>query len=218
MKVVCPVCNQQMNKVGSRCVCGYEIHEPAAPPSNSKISREEIGHMGIALRDIFNGIEITIQTKVHGLVYVFFGIKSIGWGIVEAFGIWIILMTVNVHDLSDMGKLLLAGIGIWTIIGMFIMHEWLWKLKGKEVIVLTPSKLTIKKDIFGCGCKRVYDLNRMRNLLVSYEGEGREGNPSGGSIIFEYDSNMFRFGLSLTEQEAQFIVSELYKRHHFQAG
>jgi hypothetical protein len=182
------------------------------------MSREEIGDSGVVLKDILNGIEITIPTKVDALAYLPFVTKSVVWGFVEAIGVYIVATAINVHNLSDGDIILLFFIGSCTIIGVSIIYRWLWKLYGKEIIALTPSKLTIKRDIFGYGHKRFYDLNRISNLWVSYEGTGREGDPSGGAIIFDYDSNTFRFGHSLNEQEAKFVVSELYKRHRFQTG
>ena len=215
MKIICPVCNEQMDTMGTRCICGYEFGATAAPTRDSGMSNEEISHSRIILRDILNGIEITVPTEVHPLMFVRLGIGTIVWAIGEAFGIWMMITVVNVHD-PDL--LLLILFGIWTIIGVSVAHSWLWYLKGKEIIVLTPSTLTIKKDTYGYGFKRIYDLNRISNLWVSYEGEGREGKFSGGAIIYDYDSNTFRFGPSLNEGEAQFIVNELYKRHRFRAG
>ena len=217
MKIICPVCSEQMDSMSTRCVCGYEVDTPAAP-TRSDISKEEISDNRIKLRIILNGIEITIPTRVDSFMFVRLGIGTIVWAIGEAFGLWMMITVVNVHD-PDILPLILFG--IWTIIGVSILHTWLWYSRGKEIIILAGSKLTIKKDTYGYGFRRVYDLNRISNLLVSYEGEGREGKQSGGAIIFDYDnwgSNTFRFGLSLNEEEAQFIVSELYKRYRFQAG
>jgi hypothetical protein len=202
----------------TRCVCGYEFNSPTSPTRDNYVSKEEISHSRIILKDISNGIEITIPTKVSPLIFVLSGIGTIVWTIGESIGIWTTITFLNIHDLSNGEILLLILVAIWTIIGVYNVHTWLWYLKGKEIIVLTPSKLAIKKNIWGYGFKRVFDLNRIRNLWLSYYGGGREGNQSGGAILFDYDSNTYRFGLSLTEDEAQFILNELFKRHHFQAG
>jgi hypothetical protein len=97
--------------------------------------------------------------------------------------------------------------------GCFMIYAWLWNHKGKEHIILARGTLTIKKDICGYARKRVYDLNRMRNLRVSCNGREHPMRLLGGSILFDYDSGTFRFGLSINEGEAQFIANELHKRN-----
>jgi hypothetical protein len=99
-----------------------------------------------------------------------------------------------------------------------MIYVWLWNYIGKEHLILMRGTLIVKKDICGYGRKRVYDLNRMRNIRVSCNGSEHPLRLWGGSILFDYDFETFRFGLSINEEEAQFIVNELYKRNPFRAG
>lgn len=198
-----------------RCVCGYEID--LIPDHETPLDfAEKTIHPGrLITQDTFTGYEIIIPPKRSGLIYVRLGLYIIGCMILEALSMASYFGKRKVLNLPETETELLFLMGALAIGGGFMLYAWLWNHIGKEHIILTRGTLIIKKDIYGYGRKRVYDLNRMRNVCVSRDGGEHPPRFWGGSILFDYDTDTFRFGLSIDEGEAQFIVNEMHKRNPF---
>ena len=65
---------------------------------------------------------------------------------------------------------LLVWLAGWTFAGGFAALTWLWMLAGRERILLRPRTLAVRREVFGVGRTREYDLAHVRNLRVSTGG------------------------------------------------
>jgi hypothetical protein len=108
----------------------------------------------------------------------------------------------------------------WTIGGVFAFYVWLWQVKGVEVIRVSPTALSIKRDIFGYGRTRYYDVLEVRRLRVApftfNPFDFRSGlafwGIGGGILAFDYGFKTFRFGAGVDEAEANIILQKITNR------
>ena len=207
MNVICPACNEQMQDEIIRCVCGYEYDVIFDYDKYSDLPAVEIDSGSLIIKDTSIGYEIIIPPKQSGHIYIDLGKYIIACAILEIISIDYYVNKRKEYNLLESETGLLFLIGALFIGGCLLMYAWLCNQIGKEHIIITRGTLIIKKDVCGYGRKRVYDLNRMRNICAK-----------GSSILIDYDSKKFRFGHSITKREAQFIVNELNKRNPFRAG
>jgi len=83
--------------------------------------------------------------------------------------------------------------------------------------------LAIKRDLFGTGRARQYDLAHVKHLRVvtpsfnpfDFSSALQFWGIGGGLIAFDYGAKTFRFGAGVEEAEAQGIVTRLKSRHAF---
>jgi hypothetical protein len=209
-----------MDDLSTKCVCGYEFDTLPAHERLFDLSNAEMPSSSFIIKDTPISFEIILPSKRKGLIFVLLGLCIIVWGIVEILAIRSFIKIGIFTSFTDSEMLLLSFIVVMTIVGAIIIYVCLWNHIGKEHIIVTHSTLTVKKDIFGYGRKRIYDLNRVTHLCMRDEGgeDPLSVNLWGGSIMFDYDSETFHFGLSLNEAEAQYIVNQLYKLNRFRAG
>lgn len=229
MHIICPSCNEQMEDGHIRCVCGYEFDSTPVydelsdlskieTASGSDLSKKEITSGSLIITDTSISYEIIIPPKQSGFVYVHLGLEIICLTILEVLSMVSYVNKRKILNLPETETQLIFLMGALAICVVFMVYAWIWNHTGKEHIILTRGALIIKKDIYGYGHKRVYYLNRIKNIRTSFaKGENPKGF-RGSSILFDYGSATHRFGLSNNEEEAQFIVNELYKRNPFQAS
>lgn len=76
--------------------------------------------------------------------------------------------TFLVRD-GDPGAKLFAAVWLvaWTIGGGLALYVFFWSLVGRERILLTPSRLSIKRELLGMGRTREYELTHVRDLRTS---------------------------------------------------
>jgi len=118
---------------------------------------------------------------------------------------------------------LLLWLLFWTAAGLVALYVWLWRLAGKEWIVMGTSTLRMKRDILGFGRTRVYDLRKISRLHVVPPSVGsvnrdvaaRLSGLAGGAIEFEYEHWAIPFGFSIDETEARMIVDRMRQRYVF---
>src|SRR5262245_24462670 len=111
----------------------------------------------------------------------------------------------------------------WTVGGGFALFVFLWMLAGRERISLQPRVLAVRRDLFGFGVTREYDLAQIRNVRVSavpydpsnWATMGRFWGLGGGPVAFDYGARTIRLAAAVEEPEATQIVSELKRRHTF---
>jgi hypothetical protein len=101
------------------------------------------------------------------------------------------------------------------------MYQFCWFLVGRERIVLSPSRLSIKHEVFGMGRIREYDKEHIRDLRVSTMPYKRAFGSrasfhdrvvGGGVIAFDYGPATVRFGAGLEEAEAKSILVQIQSR------
>ncbi|HEY3898815.1 MAG TPA: hypothetical protein VGM54_09395 [Chthoniobacter sp.] len=116
---------------------------------------------------------------------------------------------------------LLIWISAWTLGGGFALLIWLWQVKGREIVTISPSALSIGRQIFGYGPVKHYDLSEIRDLrlapFVYNPFDFRAGMAfwgfGGGLIAFDYGYKTFRFGAGIDEAEARIILQTITARN-----
>jgi hypothetical protein len=165
------------------------------------------------------GLEISIPAKRNVFVMLFLAAWLVGWGFGEVFAARELL--VGGDDTPDL--FLSAWLVGWTLGGGSALYVCLWMFRGREVLVLSPHTLTTRREVFGLGRSKEYDLHHIRNLRVApvswnpYDWTGGMSfwGVGGGPIAFDYGSSTVRLAGNLEEAEAREIVNELRARHAF---
>jgi hypothetical protein len=87
----------------------------------------------------------------------------LGWAFGEVFAIQQILAPG-----PPQAKIFLAvWLALWTVGGCAAAGHVLWMLVGRERLRLTSDALTLKREVFGLGRTKRYDLQRIRGLRAT---------------------------------------------------
>jgi hypothetical protein len=105
----------------------------------------------------------------------------------------------------------------WALGEGWAIDQWLWTAFGKEGVQIMDGDLTIKRDILGRGRSRSFPIGTVTNLRASgfFPSSSYWGNYlaqmklGGGTVGFDSQGQTRRFGIPLTEPEAQHVVQEL---------
>jgi hypothetical protein len=108
----------------------------------------------------------------------------------------------------------LAG---WLFGEVWAIYWWLWTAFGKEIVTIREGVLSIKRDILGYGRTRSFPVRSIRDLRASgvfpsnsyWENYLVQLKLAGGTVGFEVQGQTKKFGIQLTEPEAQEVVREL---------
>ena len=104
------------------------------------------------------GLEVSIPAKRNIFLMLFLAAWLVGWAFGEIFAARELLL--GKHDASDL--FLGAWLVAWTLGGGFALYTWLWMLNGRELVVLRPDVLVSRRDLWGFGRSREYDLQHAR--------------------------------------------------------
>jgi hypothetical protein len=164
------------------------------------------------------GLEIVIPAQRNLFVILFLGSWLVGWCMGEISAIARLVKGPQ----AESEEMLLVWLVLWTLGGLFAGYTWLWNLAGKERILLGPSTLCIRRDIFGIGKTRAYPLYRIRNLRpASAPGLPPERTVALklagliGAISFEHEGRTVSFGGGLSREEAELIIARMRQRYVF---
>ncbi len=108
----------------------------------------------------------------------------------------------------------------WTVGGAFAIFIWLWQVKGCEVVLISPTALSIKREVFGYGPNKQYDVSEIRQLRVSpltfnpfdFRSSMTFWSIGGGALAFDYGFKTYRFGAGVDEAEARIILQTITAR------
>ena len=191
-----------------------------------------------AVNDSPEGLEIVIPAPRIWPMIVFLGLWLAGWATGEAFALRQILSPTPLPAKA----FLAVWLAFWTLGGTAALSICVWMLVGHERVRLRPDALTIQREAFGLGPTRVYELDRIRNLVaqalppltevavarsaqapggklaVSAEKAGavlRLIGIGGPGVFFNYGGKPVRFGVALDPMEARMVVTQLQARHSF---
>ncbi|HEX3409642.1 MAG TPA: hypothetical protein VHS07_05145 [Candidatus Binataceae bacterium] len=174
------------------------------------------------------GLIIRIPAKKNWLVILFLGFWMVGWITGESSAIHQMLRTHTSHGAvmsvqvqSGLSAFMVVWLAGWTMGGIFAAIVWLWNFAGVERIVLGPSTLAVKREIFGIGPLSEYELMSVSDLRISASPYNFNNRMSPfpmmntGTIAFDYGPKTLRFGMGLDEAEAQQIIERMKTRHAF---
>jgi hypothetical protein len=176
-------------------------------PAKPKATIEESSH----------GLEIVIPARRNWFITLFLGLWLCGWAMGEV----MVPATFFAQDADPGAKLFVAVWFVaWTLGGGFALYVFFWSLVGRERILLTPSTLSIRRELFGLGRLREYELTHIRDLRASPSTynpfDFRSGlqfwGIGGGVIAFDHGAATVRFGAALEEGEANTIIERIRSR------
>jgi len=160
------------------------------------------------------GLKISIPAKRNIFIFVFLVIWLAGWAIGET-RVSLSLFSSKQPLHGQMFSIVwLLG---WTIAGIVTMYIWLWNAFGKEIILIDGYILSIKRDLFGFGQPKEYELSQIRTLRISpmvynpsdFNSGLQFWGVGGGAIAFDYGSKTIRAGSSIDESEATYLVNRI---------
>jgi len=172
-------------------------------------------HTAIELAD---GLSFRIPPKRNIFIVGFLGLWLCGWVFGEIMGS-ATLFTQAVKEPAGAAFMLFWLCG-WTVGGAFTLYVWLWQIKGCEVITISPTSLSIKREIFGYGPTKHYDVSEFRQFRVApltyNPTDFRTGMAfwgiGGGTLAFDYGFKTFRFGSGIDEAEGRIILQTITSR------
>jgi hypothetical protein len=170
------------------------------------------------MRDVADGLEVVIPAKRSAFIVLFLGFWLIGWACGEVFAAKELL---NPRLPNSPDLFLLAWLGAWTVGGAFAIYTWVWAVSGRERVTLSPTVLTLSREVLRYGRSKDFDLAHVSNLRAAPQSFSpfdmsagfQMWGLSGGPIAFDYGAKTFRFGASLDEAEARKVVSALASRN-----
>lgn len=165
------------------------------------------------------GLEIVIPAGRSPFLVLFLGVWLVGWAMGEVNA----LAEAVSGRMGLPGPVLLFWLLLWTAGGLVALYIWMWRLVGKERILMGTSTLQIKHDILRFGRTKTYELRRIRRLRLvpSLAGSAnrdvaaRVSGLAGGAIEFEYENRAVQFGFSIDETDARKIVERMRQRYAF---
>ena len=166
------------------------------------------------------GLVINIPSTKNLILILFLGFWLCGWFFAEFSAI---RQLETGKAAAGISLFMVVWLGGWTVGGAAAIYFWLWNAAGHEIISLTPTGLTVRRDILGFGRSKEYDLPSIKNLrivptLVIPNFNYAAQSFPGGTIAFDYGAKTFRFGGGLDEAEASHLIDVLKSRYPFDAA
>ena len=161
----------------------------------------------------FNGLKIVIPSKAPAFAVIFLPLWLCGWASGEVFAVRALLS----NSFKSPSAFLMIWLILWTAAGMWAFYLLIWMVKGKEIIVVNGTYLTVKRDFLGWGRTLEYYLRQVNNLRavppafnpLDWSRSMNYWWMGAGTIAFDYGASTKRFGLSVEESEAAAIVKEI---------
>ena len=168
----------------------------------------------------FNSLDIEIPAKKNWFVIIFMIFWLSGWTVGEGSAIH---QVFNSGTPLTQNTFILIWLLAWTFGGAFAIYTLLWQLIGKEKISIGRNTMTVERLLWMVGSKRVYEIHRIKNLMVnqlpkiSFGGKNfNYGNNNRiGRIKFDYNRKTITFASNIDETEAQAIINRLKRYSSF---
>ena len=105
----------------------------------------------------------------------------------------------------------------WLLGEVWVTYWWFWTAFGKEIVTIREGALSIKRDILGYGRTRSFPVGSISNLRASgffpsnsyWDNYLVQLKLAGGTVGFDFQGQVKKFGIQLTEPEAQEVVVDL---------
>jgi hypothetical protein len=136
--------------------------------------------------------------------------------IIALLGLWFLFeMYLAGTFVGGKNRLLLVGLVLWTMGGGLLILALLWKLSGREIIVISPDTLRLEWKILDMGFSREYPAGEVKGLRRSNSANrspllrlGLNIGYSGLAYLFNYHHKIIKFGISLRSTEIAFIYDK----------
>lgn len=168
------------------------------------------------VRQHTEGIEVIILARKSRLVNFVLVLWMMGWVFGE---VAIFNKLISIGDKSA-DAILVFWIGGWTLGGLLAVFLWLWNIKGREVIRISDSELRHSREYVWFSRSRCYQTSLISNLRLNplsmddleINGGMEFWGLTGGTVAFDYEQRIQKFGLGLDEAEAIDIIKEVLCR------
>ncbi len=115
--------------------------------------------------------------------------------------------------------MLIVWLAFWAYFEFKIIRVFMWKRFGKEKLWVKNGTLLYKQDINGRGKIKEFDLNLISDLAIIELTNGSIADTfsqtfwvkGGERIEFTCQSKVTKFGMQLTDEEANKIIASLNK-------
>ena len=166
--------------------------------------------------DTPRGLEFVVPAKRMICRTTVLGFWLCGW----AFGEVTVINQLISRGHNGGGWFLLVWLALWTIGGVSALYAFLWSLFGKERVLLSHDRLSIRREVLGLSRAREYRLADIENLRVSpqsyspfdFSSSLQFWGIGGGPIAFDYGASTVRFAASIAESEADSVVNRFSQR------
>jgi len=160
-----------------------------------------------------SGIELHIAAKKEWWPLVFLPVWLAGW---TFGGIMAVRWLIRPGPSTPRAFISLWLVG-WVLAEAWTLYQWLWTALGREIVQVREGDLRIKRDILGHGRTRSFPVGTVTNLRASgvfptasyWDNYLAQMKLGGGTVGFDSQGETHRFGIQLTEPDAQEVVREL---------
>jgi hypothetical protein len=170
------------------------------------------------IESIPGGVEVSIPSRRNYAAAAFIAFWLCGWvfGLVTAGGQ--LLSPPHVGKDPPPELFLFVWLGLWIIGGLSAMTFLLWNLAGRERVTVRTDALSIRREVFGLGRGRHYELSAVKDLravesavgtILGSFGRRDPFGVSSGPLAFDYGAKTVRFGAGIDMAEAKHILSKL---------
>ena len=175
--------------------------------------------LSVSVNENPEGIEIITPPSKSYTANLFLVLWLVGW----MYGEIVIFGRIMDHSDRTADAISIFWMFGWTLGGIFAGVMWLWNNKGYEIIRIDDKEIRLIKVYVIFTRSKIFDIYRVRNLRVNRiipsmdsMSEGMEfWGLSGGAIAFDYDMDTLKFGLSLSEEEAEKVVQAIFSQFKF---
>ena len=159
------------------------------------------------------GVELHILAKKEWGSLIFLPVWLTAW----AFGLVLATKWILHPEPNTPRALISLWLLGWLLGGLWAVYQWLWTAFGKEVVQVKEESLNVKRDVLGFGRSRSFPIGSIANLRASgifpsnsyWLNHFTRTTLGGSTVAFDHRDKISRFGIQLTEPEAQEAVREL---------
>jgi hypothetical protein len=159
-------------------------------------------------------LTIVVPAARQMFVLIFLPIWLCGWAFGEASAARQLSRGAGSADLF-----LIVWLCGWTLGGAGALFSFLWNLAGREILILERGLFSVRREIFGIGWTRQYQLEHVSALRVQpldAQASSSRRLFAAGRIAFDHGARTVRCGGSVDEAEAKQLVTLLDERiQHF---
>lgn len=174
--------------------------------------------IGDRIRAVEEGSEttITIDPSIESWKMTLLFAWLVAW---TASGLVIVLQLLSPQD-GEVFIFILVYLAFWSYFEYKIVHAWLWRKWGSEVIKLDQGNFLIKRDIRGYGKVKTFFKENIRNMrLEEFKPKSFAQSYSrsfwvvgGETILFNNFHDTYGLGLQLEEKDSKNLLSYIKKR------
>lgn len=174
------------------------------------------------VKNLENGVQITIESRAGVLQVIWFGICFLIWNLLTAniHTAWqqMILRTELSPDSNASGtfaQFFIPILGILLVVFLLLsaiaVFAYFWSNIGSEIIEVNVQTITISRQLMDRKASRAYPINLVNDLRIKSPTSRITEKIFGhvGLIAFNYGAKTIHFGLDIDETEAKQIITAI---------